>query len=232
MNTIDNLLFLTRKKEVILFGELHGTKEIPTLLKRFFRALAALETFNIALEIPGSCQSTVDAFLMDGNEQLLRILEFFRNVSESDGRNSIEYLELIKSIYEINKNRQQKISIFCIDLSVYSSEKTVQEEKEEALTKKVLDLARNGRLFVILGDIHAAKKIITLGDKKIIPAGYRIHSKLNGKLISIHFSPQSGSFFNITKKNISPENQLFNDYYDYTIPLKKVSPCSFLLFHG
>lgn len=228
MNTIDTLLSLTKGKEVILFGELHGTKEIPHLLEKFFRTLAELETFNIALEIPRSCQSSVDIFLMNGNEQHLKTLEFFKNISESDGRNSREYLELIKNTYTINKNKQQKISIFCIDLDVYPSGKTAQEEKEETLTKKVLDLAKYGRLFVILGDIHAAKKIITLGDKEIIPAGYRLASQLKEKVISIRLSPQSGSFFNRTKKIVSQENKSFDDYFDYAILLKKVSPCSFI----
>jgi len=153
---------------------------------------------------------------------------FLTNTSESDGRNSIEYLELIKSIYKTNNNNQQKISIFCIELDSFSSEKTAQEEKEEALTKRILNLAKNGRLFVILGDIHAAKKIITIGNKKIIPAGYRIHSELNGKVVSIRFSPQGGSFFNGTKKTVSPGHQLFDGYFDHAIPLKKVSPCSFI----
>ena len=228
MNTISNLLFLTKGKEIVLFGELHGTKEIPNLLKRFFRELAESETFNIALEIPMNCQSSIDTFLMNGNEQYLKTLEFFKNISESDGRNSREYLELIKDIYKINKHKQHKIFIFCIELDSFSSGKTAQEEKEEALTKKVLDLAKYGYLFVILGDIHAAKRIITFGDKKIVPAGYRIHSKLNGKVISIRLSPQSGSFFNVTKKIVSQENKSFDNYFDYAILLKKVSPCSFI----
>ena len=229
MNMIQELLNKTRGKQVILLGELHGTKEIPVMLENAFSRLAKKETFNVALEIPSRYQSNIDRFLLTGKDDYLFAADFFLNTAASDGRNSLEYLNLIRKIYAINKKQKKSIHIFCIELDHVQQASSAQEEKETELTKRIIALSKKGRLFVVLGDIHAAKKIIAISNQQIIPAGYRLAKAMGNAVISIRFSPRKGSFFNGKMRVVAfdQENSKFDAFFDVIIPLSNVTPCSF-----
>src|SRR3989344_2336334 len=102
MNNIINKL---KEENLILFGEIHGTKEIPLLLSKFFFKLSKKESFNICLEIPYVYQKNIDDFLK---------IKFFTDKNQRDGRNSLEYYNLIKYLY----NLKNKIRVYCIDTNI------------------------------------------------------------------------------------------------------------------
>ena len=56
-------------KGLVLFGELHGTREIPLMLSDFF--LDYTKDFNLCLEIPEDEQFFVDQFFNTGNYWML-----------------------------------------------------------------------------------------------------------------------------------------------------------------
>src|SRR3989338_6620894 len=94
-----------KNKQIIFFGEIHGSKEIPLILAEFFRIFSQEEDFDLALEVPRDNQEKIDNFLMLRNEEILKEISFFKQQENSDGRNSLEYLRLIKTIAEINLQR-------------------------------------------------------------------------------------------------------------------------------
>ena len=91
---------LVDNNSIIFLGEIHGTKEIPLILTDYFKILNKRYKFNIAFEIPSNNQEYINN---------LEIIKFFKENKNSDGRNSLEYLNLIKSI---NKNTK----IFFVDM--------------------------------------------------------------------------------------------------------------------
>src|SRR3989344_4555387 len=111
MNNIINKL---KEENLILFGEIHGTKEIPLLLSKFFFKLSKKESFNICLEIPYVYQKNIDDFLKSGDEKNLLKIKFFTDKNQRDGRNSLEYYNLIKYLY----NLKNKIRVYCIDTNI------------------------------------------------------------------------------------------------------------------
>lgn len=202
-------------KRIIIFGEIHGTKEIPEMLSQFFVDISKVYEFDLCLEMPVEFQKKIDYFIKNGNSNLLRNISFFSRKNCSDGRNSLEYIKLIETIYKINSIYNKKIQIFCVDPLANN-----QNEKEKKFANNIINLVNNKKIFVILGDIHASKREIHFGGTKITPAGLLIFEKLKDKMISVRIAPR--------EKELSTEERTFNEGFDYVINLAKVTPCSFL----
>lgn len=204
-----------KNKQIILFGEMHGTKEIPEMLTSFFVDLSKKEDFNIALEVPLEFQKEIDSFLDIGEINILKKMSFFSKEECSDGRNSLEYIRLMQKIHEINLSRDKKIKIFCIDPAASN-----QDEKERGLAHKVFELSEENKLFAIIGDIHASKKILHMDGVKITPSGYLLFDKVREKMISIRLTPKS--------RLLSKEEREFNKGFDYVFQISNTTLCSFL----
>ena len=212
-------------KKIILFGETHGTKEIPNLLSKFFEDISKSESFNLCLEIPDEFQNQLDSYMKNGEDKELRSVSFFSKEYCTDGRNSLEYLNLINTIYKINQTKKEKIELFFICPSLAEN----QGEAEKLIAKNILDRAKNRKTFAVLGNIHASKKKINLFGKTIITAGFLINQEIKEKMFSILLKPESGKFFSNGLKEINYfENDSFDKNFDHVRELEKVSPCSFL----
>ena len=186
-----------KDKKVILLGELHGTKEIPQVILDFLKSLD--EEFNLLMEIPDEFQKNIE--------------EFYKEPSP-DGRNSKEYLDLIKTL---NKK------LYCIDSFAKN-----QEEKEENLAKNILDLSNEKKTIAILGEIHASKEKINFGEQEIIPTGNILKEKLKGDLLCVRIKPSKGKYFNFEIKDLKDSNDEFDKNFDYVLNIGEVSPCSFI----
>lgn len=203
---IQEIILKIKDKRLVLFGETHGTKEIPELLLNLFSDLAKKEDFNLGLEISTEFQ----------NLEPDKILPYAKKIGTS-GLISKEYIKLIK---EMPKN----IKVFFIAPNSIKN----QEEMEREIGENILKLIDDKRTFVILGDIHASKKKIEMGDLEIVPAGFLIYQRLKEKMCSILLKPKSGEFFNNgVKQTVSNEDNSFDKNFDYIYELDKVSPCSF-----
>lgn len=157
------------------------------------------EDFYLCLEIPNEFQNNVE--------------EFYKEPSP-DGRNSKEFLDFIKNL---NKK------IYCVDSFVRS-----QEEKEENLAKNILSLSNHKKIIVILGEIHASKEKIILGEQEIFPAGSLLKEKLNDDLLCVRIKPLKGKYFNFGIKYLNDSNDEFDKNFDYVLNIGEVSPCSFI----
>ena len=67
-------------KKVVIFGEIHGTKETPELLSKFFSEMVEDEKFrdfSIGLEIPVEFQEDLTSYMKSGDIVLFRKISFF-----------------------------------------------------------------------------------------------------------------------------------------------------------
>lgn len=220
------IMRLIKESRVILFGEIHGTREIPELMKEILFRSASCHEINLGLEIPSTYQTEVNLFLTSGKESLLKKIPFFKSHEKSDGRNSREYSGLIKFIYGFNKRFSKKIKIFCLDVSEKGRVMS-QNERERKIKYNILKkIYPNKKLAVVLGNFHVSKKIFCHKKIRIFPVAYRLHKKLGESLVTINLHPLSGKFYNFGIKEIkSPKNE---GSFDYVYNIKKVHPCSFL----
>ena len=63
----NNLMDKIKDKNLVIFGEIHGTKEIPELLSEFFSEIAKEEDFDVCLEIPMEFQDNIKDFFNKKN---------------------------------------------------------------------------------------------------------------------------------------------------------------------
>jgi len=229
LNKNDFYEFLINKIEdnkIILFGELHGTKEIPMILSNFFDKFVKNNNFNIFMEIPDEEQENVNNFLLSGDEKLLLQTEFFKNNYNNDGRNSLEYFEFIKNIYLLNKKFKKKIKIFCIDISNI----TLVEERDNIMANNVIKNLEKEFNFVIVGNLHASKKCINFDDFCFKTLGSFIYKNYKNQMISINILPETGQFFNNSIEKVPDLNEFkeISKNYDYTYFIENSSCCSFL----
>ena len=94
---VQEIISKIKGKKLVLFGETHGTKEIPELLLNLFRDLAKRENFNLGLEISNEFQNLEPDKILSSSKEI-----------GTGGLISEEYIKLIK---EMPKN----IKLFFID---------------------------------------------------------------------------------------------------------------------
>ncbi len=219
-----------RDKQIIFFGEIHGTREIPMILTEFFKIFSQEEDFDLAVEIPKNHQEKITNFLRLRQEEILNEISFFQPQKNSDGRNSLEYLHLIKALAEINRQKQVPINVLCIDLS-FEDKFESQNEREEGMASNILDVwKKEKKMFVILGNIHASKKEFAFCEKIIYPVAYRLSTvpPLTPNIFSVNLQPRTGEFFNFGIKKVKEIPSDRDLLFDETFLLDEVSPCSFL----
>jgi len=203
---VQEIISKIKSKKLVLFGETHGTKEIPELLLNLFRELSKDEDFNLGLEISDGFQ----------NVGLDKIISLSKETGTS-GLISKEYIDLIEKI-------PKNIKIFFIAPNSIKN----QEEMEKVIADNILKLVDGKRTFVILGNIHASKNKIEMGNLKIVPAGFLIYQRLKDEMCSILLKPKSGEFFNNgVRQVVSNEDNSFDKNFDYVYELDNVSTCSF-----
>lgn len=232
---------LIKNKRVIFIGEIHGTKEIPSIVTEFLKKIIEIYDFDLALELPVTLQEDVNKAVLEGDINLLSNSDFFRKVTISDGRNSQEIIEFMASIYELNKNFNKNINVYCIDspfsiirynqikeqLSKDISKLLLfekdQNKREEQMSEEISKVVRfEKKLFVLIGNLHASKSVLN----EITPTAYLLSKKQ--ETFSINLKPSSGKFYNSSIKTVkvgSSEKKLF----DYTLDIGNVSPCTFLM---
>lgn len=221
--------FLTEKsfgKKVILIGELHGTKEIPKLLTIFFSEYIKYNDFNICLELSSSNQDKIDRFIENGDLNIIK--DIFSVQYENDGRKTLEYFELIKTIHNLNKKNNKNIRIICVDVEDNFYSDNFQNEREKIMATNILNSLEK-QTFVILGNIHCSKKIINISDFKIIPTGYYIFKKLKNDVVNINLIPKKGKFYNLSIKEIALDSfSEFSKNYDFNYYLEFVTPATIM----
>ena len=198
------------EKSFILLGEIHGTKEIPLIIKDIILSLLKTRKINLFLEVPLVQQK----YLYKDN------IPFYEYRENSDGRNSKEYLDLIKLF-------RDKVNLFFIDPDTIIN-------RDYGMYSNILKFVdkNDGIMIFIAGNAHTSTKPFKWGGEKIYPAGYFLKKKFKDMAV-VQFIPLAGEFFNITLKKIDSnkkikKNIIIKNGNNYNYYLKNVSPCSFV----
>ena len=211
--------------DVILFGEVHGTKEIPNFIFSFISDSIRNFNLDVGLELSSSYQSKLDLFLKSGDENILT--EIFLDSEENDGRKTEEYFIFVKKIRQLNLDLKKEIRVICLDVPEDFNSDDFQNDRERVIADNIL-LNKREKLVAVLGNIHASKKEINFPNLKIIPVGNIIFQRLKDKFLTINLVPKKGEFYNFSVKKIDGTTSPPSEFYDYTFSIEKVSPSKLL----
>ncbi len=148
------------KGAVLVFGEIHGSKESPDY---FLRATcAAIEEYPrkpllIGLEIPISEQGGLDRFVSsDGGPNAVKTLLSlpFWNRSMQDGRSSHAMFQLIDGLRLLRKRTPNMIVAAIDDQSLAST----RDASMAAQIDNLMIEYRDARALVLLGNYHAKRR--------------------------------------------------------------------------
>lgn len=217
-------------KRFVLFGEVHGTKEIPALLTRL---VPLIGPDNVFLEIPSDQQFFVNKFLRTGNKKTLSSMPFFSKPLP-DGRSSKQYLDFIKSIYFLNKKLKEKIKVWCVDVPIKKFKK--KTSRDRFMYEQIVKRAGKKNVF-IAGNVHTSLIPVKPRNYRIITAGFLLKKRYPNKIISINLVPCKGRFYNFGIKKVKhkkackpglKKTSWKKTEHDYTYYFKQATPATFL----
>ncbi len=145
---------------VLVFGEVHGTKESPDY---FLRAVcAAVEKYPrkpllIGLEFPTIEQSGLDQFInSDGDAKSVQalLLQPFWNRSMQDGRSSRAMFELIDGLRLLRKRAPNMTIAAFVDESLAAT----HDASMAARIDNVMAEHEGARVLILIGNYHAKRR--------------------------------------------------------------------------
>jgi hypothetical protein len=140
--------------EVALFGEIHGTVEMPALFARAVCAVAARGPVTAALELPESNQRAIDELLARGREAIAPLLEappWSAPQAEQYGLTSGAMLDLLLEL------RRLRAAGLPIAVAAFDRRPT-QGGNDETLADALAELARaepRRPVLALIGNLHA-----------------------------------------------------------------------------
>ena len=144
------------QRRAFIFGELHGTIEIPALFGDLVCLAAAEGPVIVGLEMPESSQAALDSWLAsDGGvaAQASLLADSFWRLG--DGRSSAAVLALLGRVRELRAAGRQ-IGLLAFVPSVYGgATQTPYEQAMAANWRRALAAAPGARLLVLVGSVHS-----------------------------------------------------------------------------
>ncbi len=224
--------------DVLIFGELHGTQEVPRLLLSLLSALTMVGYRGLALEIPRSDRETLEVWARAQKDVLP---EFFARPL-ADGRGNREVLALIQQALAT----QSDWHLLCFDQSLdQPAQQWADRDSSMAhnFTEQWMHLCPTAKIVGICGNLHSR---LALSSKRDATASYwpsfahqlqRLHP---GKIVStINIQFQTGGYFNMKRRYIrrfswqwpySPKKASLREAEDHSFELllPYATPATFL----
>jgi hypothetical protein len=153
---------LTAPRGTLLFGELHGTRELPAFIGRVVATLAATQPVVLALEIRSDQAPSIPAFLAsDGGPAARAALlrdPWWTGVWQ-DGRQSVAMVELLDTARRLRADGK-RLDVVCFD-SVRPPGAELDAEQREATMARTLVALRAARpdatLVIHGGNLHTRR---------------------------------------------------------------------------
>ena len=149
-------LLAVPERRAFIFGELHGTTEIPALFGDFVCAAAAQGPVTVGLEMPESSQAALDAWLAsDGSAAARASLladSFWRS---GDGRSSAAMLALLERLRALRAAGRRIGLLAFVPPAGDAPTQTPYEQAMAANWRRALEASPGSRLLVLVGSIHS-----------------------------------------------------------------------------
>ena len=170
---------VVRPGNVVLLGELHGTRQVPHFLAQSV-CQAALQGIpvSVGLEIPVMNQERLQAFLASAGKvhDWAKLMQSpFWHSPYPDGRNSEAVVFLIEAL---RKLRGQGLDV---DIFAYDHPPLEGDAREEAMAKTVLEVAGRSKqraLLVVSGNLHPRQVKGLPWNPDYRPMGLRVAGEL------------------------------------------------------
>lgn len=143
-------------RRAFLFGELHGTNEIPALFGDLVCQAAADGPVIVGLEMSESSQGALEAWVgSDGGPSALAALLRDRHWRFADGRASEAMLSLVERLRAMKAAGRQISLLAFVPADAARLIGTAYERAMAAIWRRALSQAPSARLLVLVGNIHS-----------------------------------------------------------------------------
>lgn len=155
---------------LLLFGEMHGSKEAPALISRLACAISATQEVAVGLEMPSRDQPLLDAFMASGgtgNDVRQLIASDFWQKGR-DGRSSAAMLKLIEDVRAL-KQAGRPVALFAFD-----DQPGTELERNVAIAngvRRFREAHPDTRIIALMGNIHAMQEAMWAGEEMLTPSG-------------------------------------------------------------
>jgi hypothetical protein len=200
---------LIAEKQVVWFGEMHGTRQAPELFLGLVRLVSSHDTAPpvVALEIPTTEQRAIDRYLASGDDAFLRSSTFFTS-EVKDGRSSVALVRLLSQL-----RTEKKATVFCFDSAVAKT----PQERDTAMSENLRRCAKkfpHAKLVILSGNIHARVVEGTSWDPTYRPAAFELSKQL-GSLVSFVLVYEAGTMWARTESGFG-EQKVKGDHWSGT----------------
>lgn len=141
---------------LLVFGEVHGTREVPAFVGAYLCAAARQRKLTLALELPSSEQAAIDAFMASqGTSQDVERFTgggMWRDARQ-DGRTSIDMLRMLQGVRSLRAGGAD-IRVVAIDSAAPPARRDV------VMAENLRSELRQGagrQLVLLIGGLHAAR---------------------------------------------------------------------------
>ncbi len=151
--------------QLVVLGELHGTREMPQLVQELVQAYVAQGTpVHLGLELPATENARLATYLASNGDaaarQAVRTTSYWRTAGKPhDGRRNEDTLSLIEAV-RVLRTQGRDVHVFGFD-QVLPPEKAGTGARDaamaDALRAHYATLPSDGRLLVLTGNVHAMR---------------------------------------------------------------------------
>jgi hypothetical protein len=144
------------ERRAFIFGELHGTNEIPALFGDLVCEAAAQGPVIVGVEMQESSQAALDSWLAsDGGAAALSALLRDGHWRFTDGRASRAMLALLERLRALRAAGRRIAMLAFVPATGPAPTQTPYEQAMAANWRRALAGAPGARLFVLVGNIHS-----------------------------------------------------------------------------
>jgi hypothetical protein len=156
---IKGLASVLKETRFLIFGEIHGTAEIPAFFARSVcQAARSGDAIVAALEIPVPEQARIDAYMKSPGSDL--VSGPFWASEYQDGRGSRAMLDLIDKLREM-KRAGLRVEVVAFDPALASGDRDAYLAETLSKHRRAKPAAQ---FMVLTGNLHARRDVHTNGD--------------------------------------------------------------------
>lgn len=207
----EGLLKLADESDVLIVGEMHGTREVPYLLAELLPDLADRGYQGLALEIPADARNDLAGWAMNDE----RPVPGFFAAPSFDGRGNAEALALVRAALR-SPNGARPWQLLCFEAT--DDQPFAEWAERDAFMARNLAAQRsrlcpNGKIIAVCGNMHSRVARRSRPDDwshALWPSFAAVLGEQNPQwaVRSVNIVFQSGTFYNMAVRSLDNPNRL------------------------
>jgi len=174
--------------DLIIFGEQHGTTEIPLFVAEVVCSLSAIEPVNLLLELEAANQADLEEFLKsrgsDTDKRRFIDAVFRQKDDQHDGRTSVAMFKLIDHARDLKRTgRKISVRFFAPTPNISNFDQSEYEIEMAQNIRAAVTIDRNAMNIALVGNFHS-RRISDVSGLKVVPAASLIRDLRIFSLVS------------------------------------------------